>query len=104
MTNTSKPAPRLESLPAFDTDVARIDFGMCDERGRAIGYVIGSARELKWEDSRGTLRVDVSPTRNGKAYGPGSPIYGNTREELLEKVNACVAGSLKRYAKKLAKR
>ena len=101
------------------TDQRFVEFGMRDQRGRALGYCVtycvvrhtprsehdrtqvfgGSIFPRERFDQPFAART--WPTRDGAAYGASSPtLYARNEAELEELVEARIGGARRRYARK----
>lgn len=89
-----------------------IDFGLVDEKGRAVGVVVMRAPvEMVESGNNGYdyppgkgFTADVMAARNGNTYGAINPfIFFPTEEEREAWIAKRVAGAKRRYVKKYGK-
>jgi hypothetical protein len=114
--------PTILCTSPAEIDAGREDFGVRDQKGRAIGYAWGIQRyEAKpyvrdpnpdaWCSSYWSLefqsdvvfRAWSTVTRDGRGYGASMPyIHCATLEEVKAALGKRIAGARKRYTKQFA--
>lgn len=105
---TPKPSSVDLGIPIADVDFTdpkrnywRVDFGLRDERGRAVGCTVSFWAPGEYRGDRQPYwALEVQATRNGERFGSShGHLKGDSREALETLARKSMMASFKRYSK-----
>lgn len=102
-----KPSPAKRGIPIAEVDFTDpkrdfwlVDFGLRDERGRAVGCMARFYAPGEYGGSNPTWALSMQATRNGERFGSShGTVKGESREALETTARRMMMASFKRYSK-----